>query len=112
MQAFEISHLAAQAEPSDRPYLEFLREPSLSLGLYRLPAGSLDPQQPHREDEVYYVLDGRATIRVAGEDRAVGPESIVFVAAGVVHRFHTIVDDLTILVFFAPAESANAQTTA
>ena len=89
-------------------YLEFLRVPSLSLGVYRLPAGGADPQSPHTEDEVYYVVSGRAQIRVSDEDRSVAAGSIVFVAARVPHRFHTIEEDLTILVFFAPAEYSQA----
>ena len=75
-----------------------------SLRGHELPAGGVDPQQPHTEDEVYYVVGGRALLRVAGEDRAVGPGSLVFVAAGVEHRFHTIEEDLSVVVFFAPAE--------
>jgi mannose-6-phosphate isomerase-like protein (cupin superfamily) len=74
------------------------------MGVYRLPAGGVDPQSPHTEDEVYYVVNGKAQIRVGDEDRSVGPGSIVFVAAHVPHRFQTIAEDLTILVFFAPAE--------
>jgi mannose-6-phosphate isomerase-like protein (cupin superfamily) len=105
MNAFEISELIAQQQDSDQLYLEFLRVPSLSMGLYVLPAGGTDPQQPHREDEVYYVIGGRGTIRVADEDREVRPGSIVFVGAHVEHRFHSIDEDLKILVFFAPAES-------
>ena len=104
MDAFEIDQLLAEREQVGRAYLEFLRVPALSAGLYVLPAGEADPQQPHTEDEVYYVARGRAQIRVAGEDRPVGPGSVVFVAAGVEHRFHSIAEDLTVLVFFAPAE--------
>ena len=107
MDAFELNDLLAERSSSARAYLEFLRVPSLSMGLYALPAGGADPQQPHSEDEVYYVVGGRAQIRVAGEDRAVGPGSVVFVGAHVEHRFHTIEEDLAVLVFFAPAEYAN-----
>ena len=82
--------------------------PSLSMGVYRLPAGSVDPQSPHTEDEVYYVVGGRAQIRVGDEERSVGPGSIVYVAASVPHRFHTIEDELIVLVFFAPAEYSQA----
>jgi mannose-6-phosphate isomerase-like protein (cupin superfamily) len=82
--------------------------PALSAGLYRLPAGAADPQKPHADDEVYYVVSGRASLRVGTEDRAVGPGTVVFVRAGVEHRFHAITEDLTALVFFAPAESAGA----
>jgi mannose-6-phosphate isomerase-like protein (cupin superfamily) len=57
---------------------------------------------------VYYVVSGRALIQVGEEDRSVSTGSIVFVAAHVPHRFHSIEEDLTILVFFASAEYSQA----
>ncbi len=53
---------------------------------------------------MYYVISGRGFIQVGAENRAVEAGTIVFVNAGVEHRFHTITEDLTLLVFFAPAE--------
>ncbi|MBI3659342.1 cupin domain-containing protein [Candidatus Acetothermia bacterium] len=108
MNAFELSQLIAERERSNKSYLEFLRVPSLSVGLYVLKAGQPDRQKPHTEDEVYYVLSGRASIRVGSEDRTVGPGSVVYVAANVEHRFHTITEELAVLVFFAPAEYSQA----
>jgi mannose-6-phosphate isomerase-like protein (cupin superfamily) len=108
MDAFEISQIIAKQQESGKAYLEFLRVSSLSVGLYALPAGGVDPQQPHIEDEVYYVLSGRGVIRVGEEDRAVQPGSLIFVAAQAEHRFHSITEDLKILVFFAPAEGSSA----
>ena len=105
MDAFGISQLISERKRSERLYLEFFRKPSLSMGVYELVAGSLDPQKPHTEDEVYYVVRGRATAQVGQEARPVQEGSIIFVAANVEHRFHTITEDLTLLVFFAPAES-------
>ena len=105
MQAYEIGALLEQRGQSGRLYLEFLRHPTMSLGGYSLKAGGVDPQQPHREDEVYYILSGRGQIRVGDEDRPVQTGSIVFVAEGVPHRFHTITEDMDVLVFFAPAEA-------
>ena len=86
-------------------YREFLRQPSMSLGLYVLEAGAEDPQTPHAEDEAYYVISGRATVRVDGRDTAIGPGSVVFVGRLVEHRFHSITERLELLVVFAPAES-------
>jgi mannose-6-phosphate isomerase-like protein (cupin superfamily) len=101
MQRFDLDALrAGQREP----YLEFLRVPDLSAGIYRLPRGGTDPQQPHAEDEVYYVLAGRARILVGDEDEPVEAGTAVYVPRGVEHRFHDIEEDLTLLVFFAPAE--------
>ncbi len=104
MEAFEIRDLISTQQSSDKLYLEFLRVPSLSMGLYVLPAGGTDPQKPHTEDEVYYIVSGRGAINVAGEDRAVEPGTTVYVAANIEHRFHSITEELEILVFFAPAE--------
>ncbi len=104
MDAFELADLVAARAASGRLYHEFIRTHDLSVGLYELPAGGTDPQGPHTEDEVYQVVSGQAIITLADEDRAVGPGSIVFVAADVVHRFHDITEDLVILVFFGPAE--------
>ena len=87
-------------------YLECLRVPAMSAGVYTLPAGALDTQSPHRQDEVYYVVRGRARLRAGAEDRPVAPGALIFVAAGVEHRFYDIEEELCLLVLFAPAESA------
>jgi mannose-6-phosphate isomerase-like protein (cupin superfamily) len=107
MQAFELTQLISQREAADKLYLEFLKVHDLSLGLYVLPAGGTDPQSPHTEDEVYYVVSGKAKIKVGDEDRAVQAGSIVYVAKNVKHKFHSIEEELRILVFFAPAEHSN-----
>ena len=109
MQAFELTDLISQQKDSDKLYLEFLKVADLSMGLYVLPAGGTDPQSPHTEDEVYYVVSGRAKIRVADEDRFVGAGSIVYVAKNVEHRFHSIEEELKVIVFFAPAEYSNKE---
>lgn len=102
---FDIEQLAKQRGEEGKRYLEFLRVPAMSAGLYVLPAGGQDPQKPHNEDELYYVLRGRARVRVGAEDRNVGPGSVIFVSAKVPHQFHDITEELAVLVFFAPAES-------
>ena len=108
MNAFELSDLDRQRAQAGKVYLEFLRAPALSLGLYVLPTGGVDAQQPHK-DEVYYVISGRAKVRVGDEERGVQAGSIIFAPPGLPHRFHSITEDLRLLVFFAPAEgTANA----
>ena len=104
MQTHELTQLISRRRDSNKPYLEFLKVPDLSMGLYVIPAGGADTQSPHTEDEVYYVVSGRASIKVADEDRAVQAGSIVYVAKNVEHHFHSIEEELTVLVFFAPAE--------
>jgi quercetin dioxygenase-like cupin family protein len=100
-QGFESNDLP----PTDKgPYRELLRRPSMSLGVYRLAAGGTDHQHPHQSDEVYVVVNGKATLRVDGHDHSVGPGSIVSVDRGAEHGFTEISEDLTVLVVFAPAE--------
>lgn len=107
MQAFELTQLISQQKDSHAAYLEFLNVPELSMGLYVLPAGGTDPQSPHTEDEVYYVVSGSAQIQVADESRPVQAGSIIYVAKNMEHRFHSIEKEIIILVFFAPAEYSN-----
>ncbi len=109
MQAFGLSQLLSESErTSEAQYSEFLRHPSLSMGIYSLAAGALDPQQPHTEDEVYYIVSGQGSMRVGNEQLLVKAGTVVFVAAKEEHRFFNITEDLTILVFFAPAEQSQA----
>lgn len=109
MQAFTINELIDQHGQAGKLYLEFLRVPALSAGLYILPAGNFDPQLPHTEDEVYYIASGRASLLVGDEDQEVTAGSLVFVPANLEHRFHSISENLTVLVFFAPAEYSQAR---
>ena len=109
MPTFTFSEIEQQLQAAGGHYREFLRVPALSLGLYVLPTGSEDGQSLHTEDEAYYVIAGRAMVNVAGEEQAVGPGSVVYVAANVPHHFHSITEDLRLLVFFAPAEYSQAE---
>ncbi len=102
--AYEIADLLRRRQESGRLYLEFLRVPALSAGVYELAAGAADPQRPHTQDELYYVIAGRARFRADGEETAVGPGTVLYVEAEVEHRFFDIAEDLQVLVFFAPAE--------
>jgi mannose-6-phosphate isomerase-like protein (cupin superfamily) len=91
--------------PTGKRYREFLRAPAMSAGLYVLAAGATDAQTPHHEDEMYYVVRGRGRFRAGGESQEVSSGSILFVAAEVEHSFYEIVEELVMLVFFAPPES-------
>ncbi len=101
----KIKDIDLQRAQSGKLYREFLRVPSMSAGLYVLPAGATDPQRPHHEDEMYYVIRGRARFRAGEKDGEISPGSALFVAAEVEHHFYDITEELAVLVFFAPAES-------
>jgi len=100
-----LPSVAQQLAENGKLYREFLRVTAMSAGLYVLPAGTTDPQHPHREDEMYYVIRGKARFKAADEDREISAGSVLFVAAEVEHRFYDITEELAVLVVFAPAES-------
>lgn len=101
----KLPEIDRQRAESGKLYREFLRVPSMSAGLYVLAAGATDLQRPHHEDEMYYVVRGRARFQAGESDQEVSAGSVLFVAAEVEHRFYDITEELAALVFFAPAES-------
>lgn len=101
---FTQNDLTSHQHSTGQPYFEFLRVPDMSAGLYVLPAGGLDGQQPHSEDEIYVIMAGRGEFTCEGETRPVVLGDVIYVPAHADHRFHDIADALEILVFFGPAE--------
>ena len=103
-------------EPND--WVVHLSTGDLSLGTYCIPAGGLDDQTPHTEDEIYVVRSGRATLKTGTSTAEastpeistaeVGPGSVIFVPAGETHTFTDVTEDLALLVFFAPPYGSRA----
>ena len=100
--AFHTDDLIARLAQGQHDFAEFFRADKLSLTIAAWPAGAADDQQPHAEDEVYYVVRGRAKLRVGGESVLVQPGSVVHVPAGTVHQFVDIEADLSVVVFWSP----------
>ena len=103
-----LEEVLTEIREEGKKYLEFIRVPDLSVGVYRLSPGATDAQKPHTEDEVYYVIAGRAKFWCAGEVADVTAGSVLFVERGVEHRFIEITEELVLLVMFGPAESTLA----
>ncbi|MBZ5665742.1 MAG: cupin domain-containing protein [Acidobacteriia bacterium] len=99
-----IDELTRQRAEAGKRYFEFLRVPAMSAGVYVLPKGGTDLQKPHREDEMYYVVRGRARMQIGSDHAEVRVGSVIFVEAELEHRFYDIEEELEVLVFFAPAE--------
>ncbi len=108
MEVHQLNDVSTARAAAGEPWLEFLRHPALSVGLYVLDPGEPDRQSPHTEDEIYYVVEGRGRITVRDEERPVGPGAVIYVATAAPHHFHDIAERLTLLVVFAPAEGSLA----
>ena len=108
MESFEILDVITMQKNLGEKYLKFFKGDNVSLGIYSLLIGEEDQQQPHTEDEVYYVLSGHAKMKVADIDRNVKPGSIVFVGDGIEHNFHDITENLMVMVVFSPPQGSQA----
>jgi mannose-6-phosphate isomerase-like protein (cupin superfamily) len=106
MNIYKVTDHSARRKASAADYLELFRESSMSAGIYLLPKDAFDPQQPHTEDEMYYIVSGRGRFTCGTEDVEVKAGEAIFVAKGVEHRFHDIAEDMTIVVVFAPPEGS------
>jgi mannose-6-phosphate isomerase-like protein (cupin superfamily) len=91
-----------RARRSPEGWVEFLRVATMSAGVYVLAAGAADRQSPHSEDELYVVVRGHGRIQHGSVDAEVNPGDALFVPAHVPHRFHSITEELVLLVVFAP----------
>jgi mannose-6-phosphate isomerase-like protein (cupin superfamily) len=108
MIAVTLDDALRRQQAAGEPWLELLRVPDLSCGLYVLAAGSQDHQEPHTEDEVYVVLAGRGRFTAGERTVLAGPGDVIFVPALVPHRFHDITEELQVVVVFGPAEHSRA----
>jgi mannose-6-phosphate isomerase-like protein (cupin superfamily) len=104
-QSHSIEHVSLAQAAAGNMWHEFLRVPDLSVGLYVIPEGGDDPQTPHNEDEVYFILSGKAVLTAGDQELPAEAGSILYVAKRVPHRFHDVTEELRVLVFFAPAHT-------
>jgi len=101
MPAYRLTVLDALARfpgPDGERYVELFRHGTLSVELYAPRAH--DPQSPHTRDEVYVVVSGQGQFLNGAERHPFGPGDVLFVPAGVTHRFEEFSDDLAVWVFF------------
>ena len=87
--------------PGGERFTEVLEHGSMEVEIYA-PHGT-DPQTPHTRDEVYVVVSGNGTFFNGSDRHPFGPGDVLFVPAGVEHRFEDFTDDLVVwVVFYGP----------
>lgn len=85
----------------DKRFIELFRHGSMSVEIYA-PEGH-DPQQPHAQDEIYVVLSGEGIFQNGDRQHPFGAGDLLFVPAGVEHRFLSFSDDFkTWVIFYGP----------
>ena len=98
---FELSQLVTKLEEQGGYFLDFLQVRDLEAGIIVLHPGEADTQEPHSEDELYYVIDGSCWMELDKKKIPVKAGSIIFVPAGMHHRFYGNDTDLVVLYMFA-----------
>ena len=87
--------------PGGERFARVLEHGSMEVEVYA-PRGS-DPQSPHTRDELYVVVRGSGRFVNGPERHAFGPGDVLFVPAGVEHRFEDFTEDLVVwVVFYGP----------
>jgi mannose-6-phosphate isomerase-like protein (cupin superfamily) len=97
--AFDIKAAKERLTDAGGGYEIVHTSPGLELGVYVLVAPEPDRQQPHEDDEVYVVIEGRGTLDVEGVQTPLAEGNGIFVPAGAEHGF-TGYEQLTVLVIF------------
>jgi mannose-6-phosphate isomerase-like protein (cupin superfamily) len=87
-------------------FAEVFAHGSLSVEIYA-PRGR-DAQTPHTRDEVYVVVAGSGRFFCDGETRDFAPGELLFVPAGIDHRFLDFSDDFVTWVLFYGPEGGEA----
>jgi mannose-6-phosphate isomerase-like protein (cupin superfamily) len=88
-----------------QPFVELFRYGAVSVEIFA-PRG-VDTQQPHAQDEIYVVARGRGDFRNGPIRHAFGPGDVMFVPAGVAHRFENFSDDFLVWVIFCGPEGGH-----
>ena len=98
--------LARLPGPQGEDFAPVLKHGSLLVEIFA-PRG-VDQQKPHTRDEIYLVVQGSGEF-INGEGRQpFGPHDLLFVPAGVKHRFVNFTDDLVVWVVFYGPEGGEA----
>ncbi len=98
MNRLTIQGATAALEAHDEPFKELFKHGSLSVEFYK--PDKVDLQTPHDRDEIYVVASGTGFF-VNGKNRQpFEPGEVLFVAAGIEHRFEDFSADFATWVFF------------
>jgi len=106
-QSIDLNSIKGQLADGAGGYEVAHTSPGLELGVYVLVAPEPDRQQPHADDEIYVVLEGRGTLEIDGEAVPLTEGQAAFVPAGAEHRFIGY-ENLSVLVIFARPREAGA----
>ncbi len=93
--------------PGGERFAKVLGHGSMEVEIYA-PRGT-DSQTPHTRDELYVVVSGSGEFVNGPERHPFDVGDVLFVSAGVEHRFEDFTDDLAVWVVFYGPEGGEAR---
>ena len=102
--AFGLSALSKQ---SKKEFVEMFKHGSLVVEFYK--PNKIDKQTPHTRDEVYVIISGSGYFINDGIKCPFEAGEVIFVPAGIEHKFENFTDDFTSWVFFYGLEGGEKQ---
>jgi mannose-6-phosphate isomerase-like protein (cupin superfamily) len=87
-----------RAHPDGKPFATLLEHGKMYVEVYQ--PQQVDLQKPHDQDEIYVVISGSGTFFNDGQSRPFAAGDLIFVPAGVEHRFQDFTDDFATWVVF------------
>jgi len=106
MNRLTVSNALEELNGEDNLFKVLFTHGSLAVEIYK-PQG-VDPQQPHSRDEVYVVASGSGVFVNGGSRATFEQGEVLFVAAGVKHRFEDFSEDFSAWVFFYGPEGGES----
>lgn len=98
MKRLTIGNALQALQGSTEEFAVLFEHGSLAVEIYK--PHQVDKQQPHARDEVYVVASGKGFFINGDSRQPFEPGEVLFVPAGVEHRFEDFSEDFATWVFF------------
>lgn len=104
MQKFHVSLAEAIAQlktETEQKFTVLLKQGSMRIEYFS--PKKIDTQTPHKQDELYVIVSGSGIFYRNGERISFAKDDVLFVPAGMEHRFENFTDDFaTWVIFYGP----------
>ena len=102
---FAVDEYIKKLRKDDAYFHTFINRDSLAVGVLILQPGEKDTQEPHENDEVYFILNGDGFLKINDKDYAISKNRVYFVAKNIEHYFHGNSKEIVALYFFGGPDS-------
>lgn len=102
---FDINNSINKIKKSNTYFHTFINKLSLAAGVLILKPGEEDTQEPHENDEIYYIISGDGFLKIKDKDYKVEKDKVFFVAKNIEHYFYGNKKELKVLYFFGGSDS-------